>query len=72
MNIAPSDDISIPLEYTVEWPMGKEVVFKGENTEDTTRGWQHASSAFGVPPHLANGNKRNNSRSRRAHETQEG
>eukprot|EP00752_Nemacystus_decipiens_P003003 g2786.t1 len=24
VKIAPSDDISIPLEYTVEWPIGKE------------------------------------------------
>ncbi|CAN0311263.1 unnamed protein product, partial [Ectocarpus sp. 8 AP-2014] len=28
LKIAPQDDISIPLEYTVEWPIGKEVVFK--------------------------------------------
>ncbi|CBN77790.1 conserved unknown protein [Ectocarpus siliculosus] len=28
LKVAPQDDISIPLEYTVEWPIGKEVVFK--------------------------------------------
>ncbi|CAM9132840.1 unnamed protein product [Ectocarpus fasciculatus] len=28
VKVAPQDDISIPLEYTVEWPIGKEVVFE--------------------------------------------
>ncbi|CAN0195385.1 unnamed protein product [Ectocarpus sp. 6 AP-2014] len=28
LKVAPQDDISIPLEYTVEWPIGNEVVFK--------------------------------------------
>ena len=28
VKIAPQGEIQIPLEYTVEWPMGKEVDFK--------------------------------------------
>ncbi|CAM9464964.1 unnamed protein product [Scytosiphon promiscuus] len=29
VNIAPQEDISVPLEYTVEWPMDKDIVFGG-------------------------------------------
>lgn len=29
VTVAPQGDIQIPLEYTVEWPLGKEVQFNG-------------------------------------------
>eukprot|EP00903_Cladosiphon_okamuranus_P007601 g7372.t1 len=50
VKIAPAEDILIPLEYTVEWPIGKEVVFRDQNTEEPTNGWQHAPQLFGVAP----------------------
>lgn len=47
VKIAPTDDISIPLEYTVEWPIDKEVVFRDQHTKGTTEGPKFARDRKG-------------------------